>query len=193
MRHFLIPAMTAAFAAGLLTLAAGCSLFGEQEHNLSLEDSGATLEMRTGDRIIVTLPRDPRVGRAWRVVSPPHSAVLAQTDVRRGKTSRADDPDRTMDAVQFFYRVVGPGYAGISLERKGPPDESGVHGPAERFNVLIHAEGDKVSPGNIFKDDDDVPDTMTDSKGNVVPKPGHLLDAPRRPVRTSDQEVPRTK
>ena len=181
MFRFLCILMTA--AAGLL-LISGCSLFGEQEHSLSLEDSGSTLEVRTGDRILVTLPWDPRSGRAWRVVAPPHTAVLARVDVRRGKTSRSDDPDRTLDAVQFFYRVVGPGYTGISLERKGPADENGVRGPMERFNVLIHAEGERVSPGNIFEDDDDIPDTMMDSKGNVVPRPGHLLDPSARPVRT---------
>lgn len=169
-------------AAASLLLISGCSLFGEQEHSLSLEDTGSTLDVRTGDRILVTLPRDPRTGRAWRVAAPPHSAVLARVDVRRGKTSRADDPGQSMDAVQFFYRVVGPGYAGISLERKGPADENGVRGPSERFNVLIHAEGERVSPGNIFEDDDDIPQTMTDSKGNVVPKTGHLMDPANRPL-----------
>lgn len=175
--------MTAVTGLLLLTVS-GCSLFGEQEHSLSLEDTGSTLDVRTGDRILVTLPLDRRSGRAWRVASPPHTAVLAQIDVLRGKTSRSDEPDQTMDAVQFIYRVVGPGYAGIALERKGLADENGVRGPSERFNVLIHAEGERISPGNIFKDDDDVPETMTDSKGNVVPKPGHLLDPSVRPVRT---------
>lgn len=179
MFRFLFIAMSA--AAGLLLLP-GCSLFGEQEHCLSLEDSGATLNVQTGDRIIVTLPRDHRSGRAWRVVAQPHAAVLVQTDVRRGKTSRIDDPEQTMDAVQFFYRAVGPGHAGISLERKGPADENGVRGPAERFNVLIYAEGERISPGNIFEDDDNVPQTMTDSKGNVVPKTGHLMDPANRPL-----------
>lgn len=179
----LLRIMMTAVAGAFLMTAAGCSLFGEQEHSLSLEDTGSTLDVRTGDSILVTLPRDPRSGRAWRVVSPPHAGVLVRTDVRRGKTSRADDPEQTMDAVQFFYKVVGPGYAGIALERKGPADENGVRGPSERFNVLIHAEGERVSPGNIFKDDDDIPNTMTDSKGNVVPKPGHLLDPSTRPVR----------
>ena len=183
MFRFLSVSMAA--AAGLLLLS-GCSFFGEQEHSLSLEDTGSTLDVQTGDRIIVTLPRDPRSGRAWRVVTPPGAAVLARIDVRRGKTSRADDPERTMDAVQFFYRVVGPGYAGISLERKGPADENGVRGPSERFNVLIHAEGDRVSPGNIFEDDDDIPQTMTDSKGNVVPKTGHLLDPSTRPLKKKE-------
>lgn len=173
-------AVMSAFAA--VFLLAGCSLFEEEEHSLSLEDTGSTLNVQTGDRIIVTLPWDPRAGRAWHVVTPPSAAVLARLDVRRGKTSRADDPERTMDAVQFFYRVVGPGYAGISLERKGPADENGVRGPSERFNVLICAEGERVSPGNIFADDDDIPQTMTDSKGNVVPKTGHLLDPANRPL-----------
>lgn len=192
MFRFLKILMTAAAGVFLLT-GAGCSIFGEQEHNLSLEDTGSTLEVRTGDRIVVTLPRDPRRGRAWRVASPPHSAVLARIDVRRGKTSRSDDPERTIDAVQFFYRAIGPGYAGIALERKGLADENGVRGPTERFNVLVHAEGERVSPGNIFKDDDDIPDTMTDSKGNVVPKPEHLLDPSARPVRTPKQNAPRTR
>ena len=175
----------AASVAASLLLSAGCSLFfGEEEHRLELEDSGSTLEVRTGDTIIVTLPRDPRSGRAWRVVAPPHSAVLAKTDVRRGKTFRSGDSDHPMEAVQFFYRAVGPGYAGISLERKGPADETGMRGPTERFNLLVHAEGEKLSPGNIFQEDDNVPETMTDSKGNVVPKPGHLLDPPRRPAGT---------
>lgn len=185
--------MTAAAGVLLLLTCAGCSLFGEQEHHLSLEDTGSTLEVRTGDRILVTLPRDPRRGRAWRVVTPPHSAVLARIDVRRGKTSRSDDPERTIDAVQFFYRAIGPGYAGIALERKGLADENGVRGPTERFNVLVHAEGERVSPGNIFEDDDDIPDTMTDSKGNVVPKPGHLLDPSARPVRIPKKNGSRTK
>ena len=178
-----------AFAGALLL--SGC-FFGEEEYNLDLDDTGSTLDVRTGDRIVVTLPRDPRSGRAWREVSPPHTAVLARIDIRRGKTSRTGDSDQEVDAVQFFYKAVGPGFAGISLERKGPADESGVRGPTERFNVLVRAEGDRISPGNIFHDDDeDVPQTMTDSKGNVVPKPGHLLDEPvRLPPRPKNADAP---
>ena len=51
----------------------------------------------------------------------------------------------------------------------------------------------KLRLPSIFEDDDDIPDTMTDSKGNVVPKPGHLLDPSARPIRPPKKNAPRTK
>ena len=148
-------------------LLSGCGMFGPSEYVFDPGSSGSTAEVRTGDRILVILPSDRDPALFWKTAAPPDPKVLMRLSVRSGKIRKNDGPE--FYAVEYAYRVVGPGFAGIALERNGK-------GGRERFNLLIRAEGEPQKAEDIFGEGEKPPDTMTDSKGNVVKKPKNLLD-----------------
>ena len=148
-------------------------MLGPEEYVFDSGSSGSTAEVRTGDRIVVILPSEKAPERFWKTAAPSDPKVLLRLSVRSGKTSKNGGPE--FYAVEYTYRVVGPGFAGIALERNGPPDAEGRR-TRERFNLLVRAEGEPRQAEDIFEKGEKPPETMTDSQGNVVERPKNLLD-----------------
>lgn len=159
-----------------LILLTGCFTPTPVQYDFAPAQSGATLDCRAGDLITVTLPvNGDTSGLFWREAKPVNPNVLIRTDIVQGKAENLATK-KMEKVIQYRYRVTNGGFAGISLEY------SDRHGSQvrDRFDLLVRAEGKPVQLEDLFKDGPP-PETMTDSKGNVVEKPRHLLD-PKRTV-----------
>lgn len=159
-----------------LFLAAGCASGGGTEWHFSEDDSGMILEARVGDEIFVTLPAGDDPACFWKQIQPVNPKVLLSYDMKRG-TAKKNHQGPDVRVVQYRFRVIGEGFSGVSLER-GMSDGGELPSGPVRFDLLVKSKGKPLELKDIFEEGPP-PDTMTDSKGNVLPKPAELPGSPR--------------
>jgi len=162
-----------------LLFSAGCRTGGGDAWHFSEEDSGLSLDVRVGDEIFITLQEEDSEEDSssyfWKQAQPVNPKVLLTGGIKRGMAKRnGTGPD--LRVVQYRFLVIGEGYSGVSLEYRASdaPDVSDVQ---KRFDLLVKSKGKPLELKDIFEDGPP-PDTMTDSKGNVVPKPAELPGSP---------------
>ena len=158
-----------------LLLSAGCRTGGGDAWHFSEDDSGLSLDARVGDEIFITLPEEDSSAYFWKQAQPVNPKVLLTGDMKRG-TAKKNGTGPDLRVVQYRFLVIGEGYSGVSLEYRASdaPDASPA---SKRFDLLVKSQGKPLELKDIFEDGPP-PDTMTDSKGNVVPKPAELPGSP---------------
>lgn len=158
-----------------LFLAAGCAAGGGTAWHFSEDDSGMVLDAQVGDEIFITLPAGDDPACFWKQAQPVNPKVLLTYDMKRG-TAKKNHEGPDLRVVQYRFRVIGEGFSGVSLERD-PPEDGGLQPGPVRFDLLVKSKGKPLELKDIFEEGPP-PDTMTDSKGNVLPKPAELPGAP---------------
>lgn len=126
--------------AGLVTvLLTACSINGgdDEDHVISGDDNGTTVEVNQGERIRIELESNPTTGYEWAVDSTDETILTYE-----GSTYESEDGDRVgQGGVQTLtFHASEPGQAEIHLKywRSWEGDASVV----ERFDVTVVVETD---------------------------------------------------
>jgi inhibitor of cysteine peptidase len=124
-----------ALIAGLATLLlAGCSINGDddEDHVLTKDDNGQTVEVNQGDRIRIELESNPTTGYEWALDSTDETILVYE-----GSTYEAEDGNRVgQGGIQILtFQAADPGQAEVHLKywRSWEGDASVI----ERFDVTI--------------------------------------------------------
>ena len=149
----------------LLGITAGCSTTGEYAHDLSINDSGRTLELVPGDTIRIVLESNPSTGYFWNEDRKPDTDVIRLSSKQFLQADRKNNIAGAPGKQEFLYKVVGSGEAGIRLSLKRPW-EAGL--PVATFQLRIKVDATLNSFVDRF-DRSKEPLRRVDSKGNVVP------------------------
>lgn len=149
----------------LLGITAGCSTTGDYVHDLSINDSGRTLELVPGDTIRIVLESNPSTGYFWDEDGKPDTDVIRLSSKQFLPAPRKNNMTGVPRKQEFLYKVVGSGEAGIRLSHKRPW-ETGL--PVATFQLKIKVDATLNSFMDRF-DRSKEPLRRVDSKGNVAP------------------------
>lgn len=148
----------------LLLAAAGCRTSGGYAYDLTIKDTGRTLDLKSGDVVRIVLKSNPSTGYFWSEDGAPDSDVLRLYTKQFLQQETRKNIVGAPGMQEFIYKAVGSGETGIRLSYKRPWEKTL---PAETFQLRIiipveHSFMDRFDRSKI-------PLRRVDSKGRVVP------------------------
>lgn len=129
--------ITGILAAGVLALAvAACGGATGKTVELSQKDSGTTLQVATGDKIVISLESNPTTGYSWAEAKTSSVGDVLQL-VSKSYESESDAVG-SGGVEKWTYKAVGAGTANPELEYVRPFEPGKVAG---KFTVTVNVKG----------------------------------------------------
>lgn len=151
------------FATLLLLTVSGCRTAGDFAYDLTIKDTGSTLNLKTGDTVRVVLNSNPSTGYFWNEDGKPDSDVIRLISKQFLPAEKEDHTVGAPRKMEFIYKAVGSGETGIRLSYKRPWEQKL---PEATFQLRIMLK-QKVSFLDKF-DRSREPLKRVDSQGRVA-------------------------
>ena len=119
----------------ILSLFSGC---GVGATNLTDDDNGATVSLRPGERVTISLASNPTTGYSWQVVAIDEALLEMVAEPEYQPEAKAEGLVGAGGTESFLFQALAPGEATLTLGYARPWEVDVA--PIETFSVHVVVE-----------------------------------------------------